>query len=104
MFSLVYFAQLLTIDAHFDRYVYCRCAGSRRPGRPRSLAPVRCVLLAVPLTWSVRDTRDLRKTDARVAAHRWIAGNLPSGALVAVDLAADLEGYRLIHLLPAAAG
>jgi len=46
-------------------------------GRIRSLAPVTVLLLAVPLTWSVRDARELTKTDARVVAHHWIDANLP---------------------------
>jgi 4-amino-4-deoxy-L-arabinose transferase-like glycosyltransferase len=34
-------------------------------GRFRSFAPVTLLLLIVPLTWTVRDTRELRKNDAR---------------------------------------
>ena len=100
VFSLVYFAQLLTIDAHFDRYVLPLVpALGALAGRLRSLAPVTALLLVVPLTWSVREARDLRKTDARVAAHRWIGENLPSGSVLAVDPSLpDLEGFRLVHL------
>jgi hypothetical protein len=61
---------------------------------------VTLLLLAVPLTWSIRDARDLTKTDARVVAHRWIEQHVPSGSPVAVDPStADLEGYRVLHLL-----
>jgi 4-amino-4-deoxy-L-arabinose transferase-like glycosyltransferase len=99
-FTLVYFAQLLTIDAHFDRYVLPLVpALGALAGRFRSLAPVTILLLVVPLTWSIRDARDLRKTDARVAAHDWIGDNLPPGTVLAVDPSLpDLEGFRLVHL------
>lgn len=99
-FTLVYFVQLLTIDAHFDRYVLPLVpALGALAGRLRSVAPVTALLLVIPLTWSIRDTRELRKTDARVAAHEWIAGNLPSGSLLAVDPSLpDFEGFRLVHL------
>jgi 4-amino-4-deoxy-L-arabinose transferase-like glycosyltransferase len=99
-FTLVYFAQLLTIDAHFDRYVLPLVpALGALAGRFRSLAPVTALLLVIPLTWSIRDTRELRKTDARVAAHDWIAGNLPSGSSLAVDPSLPaFEGFQLVHL------
>jgi 4-amino-4-deoxy-L-arabinose transferase-like glycosyltransferase len=99
-FVLVYFAQLMTIDAHFDRYVLPLIpALGALAGRIRSLVPVTLLLLLVPLTWAVRDARELTKTDARVAAHSWIEGNIPKGAVVAVDPSTpDLEGYRLLHL------
>jgi 4-amino-4-deoxy-L-arabinose transferase-like glycosyltransferase len=101
VFCVVYFADLLTVDAHFDRYVLPLVpALGVLAGRIRSLAPVTVLLLAVPLTWSVRDARELTKTDARVVAHRWIDANLPKGARVAVDPSTpDLEGYRVLHLL-----
>jgi 4-amino-4-deoxy-L-arabinose transferase-like glycosyltransferase len=99
-FSLVYFAQLLTVDAHFDRYVLPLVpALGALAGRLRSLAPVTALLLVIPLTWSIRDARELRKPDARVAAHDWIEANLPPGATLAVDPSLpDLDGFRLVHL------
>lgn len=99
-FVLVYFAQLMTIDAHFDRYVLPLVpALGALAGRLRSVAPVTLLLLLVPLTWTIRDTRELTKTDARVVGHRWIAENLPKGASIAVDPSTpDLEGYRVLHL------
>jgi 4-amino-4-deoxy-L-arabinose transferase-like glycosyltransferase len=99
-FTLVYFAQLLTIDAHFDRYVLPLVpALGALAGRFRALAPVTVLLLVIPLTWSIRDTGELRKTDTRVDAHEWITGNLPSGALLAVDPSLPhFEGFRLVHL------
>jgi 4-amino-4-deoxy-L-arabinose transferase-like glycosyltransferase len=99
-FSLVYFAQLLTVDAHFDRYVLPLVpALGALAGRLRSLAPVTALLLVIPLTWSIRDARELRKQDARVAAHDWIEANLPQGATLAVDPSLpDFDGFRLVHL------
>jgi 4-amino-4-deoxy-L-arabinose transferase-like glycosyltransferase len=100
-FCLVYFADLLTLHAHFDRYVLPLVpALGVLAGRIRSLAPVTVLLLAVPLTWSIRDARELTKTDARVVAHGWIEANLPKGARVAVDPSTpDLDGYRVLNLL-----
>jgi 4-amino-4-deoxy-L-arabinose transferase-like glycosyltransferase len=99
-FCLVYFAQLLTIDAHFDRYVLPLVpALGALAGRFRSLAPVTALLLVVPLTWSIRDTRELTKTDARVEAHEWIAENVPARAVLAVDPSLpDFSGHRVVHL------
>jgi 4-amino-4-deoxy-L-arabinose transferase-like glycosyltransferase len=101
VFCVVYLADLLTVDAHFDRYVLPLVpALGVLAGRIRSLVPVTVLLLAVPLTWSIRDARELTKTDARVVAHRWIQANLPKGARIAVDPSTpDLEGYWVLHLL-----
>jgi 4-amino-4-deoxy-L-arabinose transferase-like glycosyltransferase len=99
-FCLVYFAQLLTIDAHFDRYVLPLVpALGALAGRFRSLAPVTALLLVVPLTWSIRDTRELRKTDARAEAHDWVAENVPRSAVLAVDPSLpDFADHRVVHL------
>ena len=99
-FVLVYFVDLLTVRAHFDRYVLPLVpALAALAGRLRWLAPVTLLLLVVPLTWAVRDARRLTKTDTRVVAHDWIAQNLPAGA----DLAADPstfppERFRVVPL------
>lgn len=100
VFVLVYFADLLTLDAHFDRYVLPLVpALGALAGRVRSLAPVTLLLLAVPLTWSIRDARELTKTDARIVAHRWIDEHVPKGAAVAIDPSAPgLAGYDVLHL------
>ena len=100
VFCLAYFAQLLAIDAHFDRYVLPLIpALGALAGRLRSLAPVTLLLLVVPLTWSIRDTRELRKTDARVVAHDWIVDNLPQAASVAVDPSfPELRRFRVLPL------
>jgi 4-amino-4-deoxy-L-arabinose transferase-like glycosyltransferase len=101
VFCLVYFADLLTLDAHFDRYLLPLVpALGVLAGSIRSLAPVTVLLLAVPLTWSIQDARELTKTDARVIAHRWIEANLPKGSRLAVDPSTpDLAGYRVLPLL-----
>jgi hypothetical protein len=101
VFCGVYFVDLLTLHAHFDRYVLPLVpALGVLAGRIRSLAPVAVLLLAVPLTWSIRDARELTKTDARVVAHGWIVANVPKGSRVAVDPSTpDLDGYRVLSLL-----
>jgi 4-amino-4-deoxy-L-arabinose transferase-like glycosyltransferase len=86
LFVLVYFVDLLTLRAHFDRYVLpivppLAVLGSRF----RSLAPVILLLLVIPLTWSIRDTKELTRTDTRVVAHRWVGTHIPAGTHVAAD-------------------
>jgi 4-amino-4-deoxy-L-arabinose transferase-like glycosyltransferase len=85
-FGLAYFATLLPLDAHFDRYVLplVPVLGALA-GSVRALAPVTLLLLVVPLTWSVRDTRDLTRTDTREAAQAWTARGVPAGARIAAD-------------------
>jgi hypothetical protein len=56
-------------------------------------------MLVVPLTWSVRDARDLTKTDARVVAEHWVVQHLPRGAQLAADPSTpDFPGYRVLAL------
>jgi 4-amino-4-deoxy-L-arabinose transferase-like glycosyltransferase len=85
-FGLAYFATLLPLDAHFDRYVLplVPVLGVLAGGL-RALAPVTLVLLVVPLTWSIRDTRDLTRTDTREAAQNWIDRRVPERARLAAD-------------------
>ena len=85
-FTLVYFASLVPLEAHFDRYVLplVPVLGALA-GRLRPLAPVALALLVVPLVWSLEDDVRLTRTDTRVVAHRWIETALPNGARVAVD-------------------
>jgi 4-amino-4-deoxy-L-arabinose transferase-like glycosyltransferase len=94
-FALAYFATLLPIDAHFDRYVLplVPVLGALA-GSLGALAPVTLVLLVVPLTWSVRDTRDLTRQDTREAAQAWIDRRIPRSALVAADPSAPPFGRR----------
>ena len=85
-FALVWFVQLLPLNAHFDRYVLplVPVLGALAGRLPR-LAPVALALLVVPLLWSVGEVRGLTRTDTRVVAHAWIEQNVPDDALVAVE-------------------
>ena len=85
-FTLAYFAYLLTLDAHFDRYVLplVPVLGALA-GRVRPLAVVTLALLLIPLAWSIAEVRALRGTDTRLVAHDWIEANVPRSATVAVD-------------------
>ncbi len=99
-FALVWFAQLLTARAHFDRYTLplVPVLGALA-GRLRALAPVTLLLLVVPLTWTVHDTKELTRTDTRVVAGAWLDAHVPRGATIAVDPAAPrLDGFRTIEL------
>src|SRR5205823_4726907 len=99
-FVVVYFLDLCTLGAHFDRYVLPLLpALGALAGRMRGLAPVTLLLLVVPLTWSVRDARTLTKTDTRVVAHRWIESHLPHGARLATDSSLPpFAGFRVLKL------
>jgi hypothetical protein len=99
-FALVWYAQLLPLHAHFDRYTLplVPVLGALA-GRLRALAPVTLLLLIVPLTWSVRDAAKLTKEDTRVAARDWIVAHVPRSARLAVDPStADLPGYDIVPL------
>jgi 4-amino-4-deoxy-L-arabinose transferase-like glycosyltransferase len=86
LFVVVYFIDLLTLRAHFDRYVLPLIpALGALAGRFRALAPVTLLLLIVPLTWSVQDAKELTKTDTRVIAHRWVEEHIPAGTHIAAD-------------------
>lgn len=85
-FGLVYFADLLTLDAHFDRYVLPLVpVVAVLAARLRALAPVTLLLLAIPLVWSIRADRELMKTDTRVVAQPYVERLVPAGARIAVD-------------------
>jgi hypothetical protein len=76
----------MTVRAHFDRYVLPMIPPlGALAGRFRSLAPVTLLLLVVPLTWSVRDAKELTRTDTRVIAHRWVEQHVPAGSHLAAD-------------------
>jgi hypothetical protein len=97
-FALAYYVTLLPIDAHFDRYVLplVPVLGALA-GSLRQLVPVTLLLLVVPLTWSIRDTRELTRTDTREAAQAWIE-RLPRNVRLAADPSAppfDREALRL---------
>jgi hypothetical protein len=99
-FVLVYFANLFVLHSHFDRYLLPLVpALGALAGRLRALAPVTLLMLVVPLTWSVRDARDLTKTDGRVVAEGWALRHLPKGAYLAADPSTpDFRGYRVLAL------
>jgi 4-amino-4-deoxy-L-arabinose transferase-like glycosyltransferase len=99
-FTVVYFLDLCTIGAHFDRYVLPLLVPlGALAGRVRALTPVTLLLLVVPLTWAVRDARKLTKTDTRVVAHRWVESHLPHGARIAVDPSlTPFEHFRVLEL------
>jgi hypothetical protein len=100
VFVLVYFADLLTLGAHFDRYVLPLVpALGALAGRLRALAPVTILMLVVPLTWTVRDAKELTRTDTRIEAHRWVEQNIPAGTTIASDPSTpDFDGLRVIGL------
>jgi 4-amino-4-deoxy-L-arabinose transferase-like glycosyltransferase len=100
-FVVVYFADLLTLSAHFDRYVLPLVpALGALAGRMRSLAPVTLLLLVVPLTWSIRDTKELTRTDTRVVAARWVERHLSRGTKIAADPSTPaFAGLRVLPLL-----
>jgi hypothetical protein len=99
-FAIVYFVDISTFGAHFDRYVLPLLLPlGALAGRLRALAPVTLLLLVVPLTWAVRDARKLTKTDTRVVAHDWVESHLPQGSRIAVDPSlTPFEGFRVLQL------
>ncbi|MDP9232597.1 MAG: glycosyltransferase 87 family protein [Actinomycetota bacterium] len=99
-FVLVYFLDLCTLGAHYDRYVLPLVPPlAVLAGRVRSLTPVTLLLLVVPLTWTIRDDRRLTKTDTREVAHTWVERHLPPGARVAADPSLPpFEGFRVLKL------
>jgi 4-amino-4-deoxy-L-arabinose transferase-like glycosyltransferase len=85
-FVVVYFLDLLTLRAHFGRYVLPMVPPlGALAGRFRALTPVTLLLLVVPLTWSIRDTKQLTRTDTRIVAHRWVVSHIPNRTHVAAD-------------------
>jgi 4-amino-4-deoxy-L-arabinose transferase-like glycosyltransferase len=99
-FVLVYFANLLTLQSHFDRFTLPLIAPlGVLAGRIRLLAPVAAVLLVVPLVWSIQRDNALAKTDTRVIAHDWIESHLPRGTKIAAESStAPLAGFDVIPL------
>jgi hypothetical protein len=98
-FVVVYFADLLTLSAHFDRYVLPLVpALGALAGRMRSLAPVTLLLLVVPLTWSIRDTKELTRTDTRIVAHGWVERHIAPGTRIAAD--PSTPSFERLDVLP----
>ena len=104
VFVVVYFADLMTLRAHFDRYTLPLVPPlATLAGRFRTLAPVTLLLLVVPLTWTIRDDKRLTRTDTRVVAERWLESHVRPGTVVAADPStATPSGLRVLPLqLPA---
>ena len=99
-FVIVYFLDLLTLRAHFDRYLLPLIpALGALAGRVRVLAPVTALLLAVPLALSIRDDVRLTRTDTRVVAERWIRAHVPEDAVIAAESSTPpLSRYRTLPL------
>ena len=98
-FVLVYLVDLLTIRAHFDRYVLPLVpALAVLAGRLRALAPLTVGLLIVPLVWAIGDDARLTRTDTRAVASRWIVAHLPPAASVAADSSTPPTGRRVLDL------
>jgi 4-amino-4-deoxy-L-arabinose transferase-like glycosyltransferase len=99
-FVLVYLADLLTIRAHFDRYVLPLVPPlAVLAGRQRVLAPLTLGLAIVPLVWAIGDDVRLTRTDTRAVAHGWIVAHVPRGATVAAESSTpELDGYHVVGL------
>jgi 4-amino-4-deoxy-L-arabinose transferase-like glycosyltransferase len=98
-FVLLYLADLLTIRAHFDRYVLPLVPPlAVLAGRQRALAPITIGLLIVPLVWAIGDDIRLTRTDTRVVAQHWIVRHLPPQAAVAADSSTPPIGRRVLDL------
>ena len=99
-FVVVYFADLITLRAHFDRYTLPLVPPlAALAGRFKALAPVTLLLLVVPLTWTIRDDKRLTRTDTRIVAARWLEHHVPRGTKIAADPSAPLvAGYRILTL------
>jgi len=100
-FIAVYAIDLLTIRAHFDRYLLPLVPVlGVLAGRLRALAPVTLLLLVIPLTYSIRDDLTLTGTDTRVVAARWIAQHVPVSAPIAAESSTlPLAGRPVLPLL-----
>ena len=99
-FVLAYLVDLLTIRAHFDRYVLPLVpALAALAGRQRILAPITLGCLIVPLVWTIGDDVRLTRTDTRAVAHAWIVRNVPPHARIAAESSTPpLEGHPIVGL------
>ncbi len=85
-FLLAEVAYLLTLNAHFDRYVLPLVpALAAFAGRVRPLVPLALALCVVPLAWSLGRNAELRKPDTRARAEAWVQRALPAGTRIAAE-------------------
>ena len=99
-FAVVYFLDLLTLQAHFDRYTLPLIpVVGVLAGRLRRAAPLALALLVVPLWWSIDDAARLTRTDTRVVAAHWIVTNVPAAASLAAESSTAVGGRRVLPLL-----
>ena len=100
-FFVVYAIDLLTIRAHFDRYLLPLVPVlGVLAGRLRALVPVTLLLLAVPLTYAIRNDITLTRTDTRVVAARWIEQHIPASVPMAAESSTPiLPGRPILPLL-----
>jgi 4-amino-4-deoxy-L-arabinose transferase-like glycosyltransferase len=99
-FVLAYLIDLLTLRAHFERYVLPLVpALAALAGRQRILAPLTLGCLVVPLVWAIGDDVRLTRTDTRVVAHAWIEIHVPPHATIAAESSTPpLEGHPIVGL------
>jgi 4-amino-4-deoxy-L-arabinose transferase-like glycosyltransferase len=99
-FVLAYLVDLLTIRAHFDRYVLPLVpALAALAGRQRILAPITLGCLIVPLVWAIGDDVRLTRTDTRAVAHAWIVQHVPPHATLAAESSTPpLGGHPIVGL------
>src|SRR5581483_3624933 len=99
-FVVAYAIDLLTLRAHFDRYVLPLVPPlAALAGRQRVLAPLTLGCLVVPLVWAIGDDVRLTRTDTRVVAHAWIEAHVPPHATIAAESSTPpLEGHPIVAL------
>jgi 4-amino-4-deoxy-L-arabinose transferase-like glycosyltransferase len=95
-----YGLSLLSIEAHFDRYVLPMVPVlAVLAGRGRWLAGAALVAAVVPLWWSVADARALTSRDPRLDAAAWVERHVPAGDRIAVDPSTlPLDDGHLVRL------
>jgi 4-amino-4-deoxy-L-arabinose transferase-like glycosyltransferase len=99
-FAGAYCVTLLSIEAHFDRYVLPLVpVVAVLAGSSRALAAAAVVASVVPLWWSVGDAEALTGRDRRVDAARWIDRTVPATDTIAADPSTlPLDGRHVIRL------
>ena len=99
-FVAAYVIDLLTLRAHFDRYVLPLVpALAALAGRQRLLAPLALGCLVVPLVWAIGDDIRLTRTDTRAVVHAWIEAHVPPHATIAAESSTPpLEGHPIVGL------